>query len=349
MKIAVYGATGFVGRLVSAELRRRDLTPVLVGRDKDRLHAAASASGGTMPDIRVAALDDPAALAAALHGIDAVINCASPFTSLGEPVIRAAVTAGAHYVDVSGEELYIKGVLERHAEAAKRVGVTVVPAANNDCLTGDLLGHLAAEGLGEIETLSVAFRATDAEASRGTVLMALTTKDTMRNGGLAWSQGTYRTEARPRRTTVLWPGAEEEVPVVRFAMPPAITIPRHVPTLHSEGLASPEIHALFAGATQEMADSMPVRQGPGPASRARARFTLVIDVTAVDGRRRRAVLQAPDMYGTTAVIAVEAARRLVADPVPSGALAPAEVFDARDFLDYLVPHGLTWHVSSAEK
>jgi hypothetical protein len=35
----------------------------------------------------------------------------------------------------------------------------------------------------------------------------------------------------------------------------------------------------------------------------------------------------------TAVIAVEAACRLVADGAPEGALAPAEAFDAVSFLD----------------
>jgi hypothetical protein len=40
-------------------------------------------------------------------------------------------------------------------------------------------------------------------------------------------------------------------------------------------------------------------------------------------------------YGLTAVIAVDGARRLVADGAPAGALAPAQAFDATDFLDAL--------------
>jgi hypothetical protein len=50
------------------------------------------------------------------------------------------------------------------------------------------------------------------------------------------------------------------------------------------------------------------------------------------------------MYGTTAVIAVEAARRLVRRGARRGSGA-AQVFDARDFLDFLRPSGLTWSVT----
>lgn len=323
MRAAVYGASGFVGGLVTARLRDVGVEPVLVGRRP--------AAG-----FRVAALDDHPALVRALADVDVVINCASPFTHFGEPVIRAAIDAGTAYVDVSGEEAYIMGVLDRHASAP----VPILPAANNDCLTGDLLGHLVARGAGELEALSTAFTAVDAEGSRGTVLMALTTQDTMRSGGLTWEDGRYVADRAAKRTSVAWPSGTG--PAVKFALPPAVTLPRHVPTKHSEGLASPEIQAFFAGATRADVDAMPIRRGPSPDSRARARFTLVVDALGVDGTARRGVLEGRDMYGTTAVIAVEAARRLVT--APPGAHAAAEVLDPVGFLDFLRPHGISWSV-----
>ena len=344
MEIAVYGASGFVGGLVVAEARRRGVDVVLVGRHEGRLHAAAAASGGEGVAVRTAGLDDPAGLAAALDGVDAVVNCATPFTLHGRPVVEAALTAGVHYVDVAGEELYVKDVLERYDAQAAQVGVTVLPAANNDCLTGDLLGHLAAAGLGELSTISVAFDAADTEGSRGTVQMALLTQATMRSGGLVWQDGAYVGGAAARRSAVDWPGAPGPSPVVRFALPPAVTIPRHVRTRHAEGLASPEVHGFFGSADQAMVDAMPVREGPGAASRARSRYTLVVDALGVHGRARRAVLQGRDVYGTTAVIAVEAVRRLVGDGARSGSLTPAEAFDGGDFLDFLRPYGVTWSV-----
>ncbi|NYI90427.1 short subunit dehydrogenase-like uncharacterized protein [Amycolatopsis endophytica] len=82
-KIAVYGASGHTGRLVVAELARRDIPMVLVGRNVDRLGQAADRAGVSTPDLRLAGLDDPAALA-----------------------------AGSHYVDTTGEQAYLKQIFD---------------------------------------------------------------------------------------------------------------------------------------------------------------------------------------------------------------------------------------------
>ena len=64
MTVAVYGATGHTGRFVVAELARRGLRAIRIGRDAARL----AEDGGDTALARVAAIDDPAALDAALRG-----------------------------------------------------------------------------------------------------------------------------------------------------------------------------------------------------------------------------------------------------------------------------------------
>ncbi|WAL64986.1 hypothetical protein ORV05_29315 [Amycolatopsis cynarae] len=44
------------------------------------------------------------------------------------------------------------------------------------------------------------------------------------------------------------------------------------------------------------------------------------------------------------MIAVESARRLVAEPVAPGVLAPAQAFDPAAFLDHLTAHGISWTI-----
>src|SRR5262249_45101180 len=104
-RILVYGATGFTGRLVVDEARRRGVEPVLAGRSRRALDELADAVGGA--EVRAADVAQPAALAGLFDGIAAVINCAGPFARLGEPVLRAAITAGAHYLDTTGEQLWM--------------------------------------------------------------------------------------------------------------------------------------------------------------------------------------------------------------------------------------------------
>jgi hypothetical protein len=88
-------------------------------------------------------------------------------------------------------------------------------------------------------------------------------------------------------------------------------------------------------------DSLP--EGPTEEGRQGQRFTYVLDALGVDGRRARGIVRGSDTYGTTATIAVESARRLVAEPAGAGVLAPAQAFGPRDFLDHLADR-LRWSI-----
>ncbi|WP_433196400.1 saccharopine dehydrogenase NADP-binding domain-containing protein [Nocardia sp. CA-107356] len=98
-KIAVYGATDHTGGYLLTELKRRGITPILVGRDASRMRAAAAAAGVLDAEIRVATLSDHDALVAAFTGADAVISSLSAYVHNGEPVLAAAIAAGAHYTE----------------------------------------------------------------------------------------------------------------------------------------------------------------------------------------------------------------------------------------------------------
>src|SRR4051812_5948205 len=109
-KIAVYGASGYTGGQVVAELARRGVAVVLAGRDCERLRVAQAQWGG---ELRVAPLDDPAALYAAVRGSAVLINAAGPFALTSEALLEAALTAGAHYVDFAAEQAPVAAAFER--------------------------------------------------------------------------------------------------------------------------------------------------------------------------------------------------------------------------------------------
>ncbi|MER5325415.1 saccharopine dehydrogenase NADP-binding domain-containing protein [Streptosporangium roseum] len=133
--IAVLGCYGAVGRSVVRRLREAGTGPLrLGGRDLDRVRALAgtgsggpagaeAATGGaaTGEAVTVTAgagaaearagadetvavdLHDAAALAAFCEGCHVVVNCAGPSSRILDTVARAALAAGAHYVDVAGD------------------------------------------------------------------------------------------------------------------------------------------------------------------------------------------------------------------------------------------------------
>ncbi|GAA3655804.1 saccharopine dehydrogenase NADP-binding domain-containing protein [Nonomuraea antimicrobica] len=336
MKIAVYGASGFTGGLVVAELRRRSVPAVLVGRDEERLRKRAAEYGAA--DVRVAGLDDPERLAAAFRGCDAVVNCAGPFSTRGEPVVRAAVAAGCQYVDTAGEQRYIKHILDSYADSS----VTIVPAMADDGGPGDLIAALTAARLGDgpLDELLIADLRLPGAASRGT---ARSMAEVGVRSPLEYADGAWRpAEVAAGRAVLAVPGERAEVEVSAFALPGVVMAPRHLRVRRVRSAIRAEVSDLFTGLTADVVESIP--EVPEEEARSTARWLMMAEATDITGNRARGWVTGTDGYRLTAVIAVEGARRLVMDGGPAGARTPAQVFDPADFLDFLTSFGVTWSV-----
>ena len=361
--IAVYGATGYTGRLVAAELRRRGLTATLCGRSQDRLEALVRQLDVDWP-VRAAAIDDAPGLRQALLGAGAVINCAGPFTYYGAPVIEAALDVGAHYCDTTGEQPYMQGVFRWLDEPARSRGLAVVPGVGFDYLPGDLACALAAEGREPLTSLDIAYAVSGFSATRGTMHSTL---EMLRGGDAEYVDGDWRPAGRaPLGETFAFPAPLGEQLVARYPGGEVVTVPRHVDTrairsrITARSFAPhPRLTSMVPAAAafvlgpalrtplREVFDAVIDRlpEGPAPDARRASAFTIVADAHGADGSSARAVVEGRDVYGITAVIAVEVARRMTAGGFSaSGALAPAQAVDAEDFLGFLGEHGLSHRV-----
>lgn len=363
MKIAVYGAGGYTGRLAVAELARRAIDVRLVGRGRERLLAAAEAGGVAEPEIVVAGIDDPVALTVALRDCDAVINCAGPFAELGVPVVEAAIAAGTHYVDTTGEQSFVKHVFETYPDPAARAGVTIVPGVAVDGLPTDLLANVVAGQVGPVETMTVVHGLHGYRLTRGSLRSALGFGGgELRYTGGTWSPatGTYR---RPPMTL---PGDDRPSAMMRAPLIELVTIPQHVEVDTVDGRINtasmvprpalaplvPRLMPVFMrllrtpvrGLLERLVDRLP--EGPTAEERRAASYTFVVEARGVDGRIARGVATGADAYGISAVIAVEGARRLAAGGVAPGVLAAGAAFAPADFLDSLAPHGVSWSLDA---
>ena len=99
--IVVFGATGYTGLLAVEALAAAGRPPVLAGRVAARLEEVARRFPGT----RTATADatDPASVRALVRRGDVLVSTVGPFVRHGEAALAAAVDAGAHYVDSTGE------------------------------------------------------------------------------------------------------------------------------------------------------------------------------------------------------------------------------------------------------
>ena len=153
-RVLVYGATGHTGRFVVDELLRRGLTPVLAGRSAERLAAAAPRHAAL--ERRVVDLEDTCLLRQAISGAGAVINCAGPFLDTAAPLARAAVEAGAHYLDVTAEQPVVAQLYRELDAPARDAGVAVVPAMAFYGGLADLLVTAALDGASHADDVEVA-------------------------------------------------------------------------------------------------------------------------------------------------------------------------------------------------
>jgi len=363
MAIVVYGATGFTGTLVAHELRRRGLDTVLAGRSADKLAQLAQKLGGSVTT-RVVALDDDAGLRDLLTDAAAVIACAGPFIQHGEPVVRAAAATGTHYVDTTGEQPFMQLVRERYDAAARRSGAALVPAMGFDYVPGDLLAHLTAQGIEPLRELLLAYAPRGVKPTRGTLRSAL---GMLAADSVVYEDGGWRAaQRRVSPTRFAFPAPVGTQPVMPYPSGELLTVPRHVRTRRVASLITVETFAGTPKAASLAPLVMPVMalalrsplktalepllarfpEGPSEGSRARVRFTIVVEARGEDGRTRRGVATGGDVYALTAATAVHGAA-LMAKPGydRAGVLAPAEAYDAQAFLSSLAEHGVTYEIA----
>lgn len=366
MKIAVYGASGYTGKLICAEVLRRDFGLVMVGRSIDRLRQAASELAPVVVDVRPAPVADTRALARAFADVDAVINCAGPFTLFGVPVVRAAIAAGCHYVDTTGEQLYIKRLFDEVGEEAERAGVTVVPAMGYDIVPGDLMAHVTGREVEPVRQVRIGYSTTGFDMTRGTMrsVLEMFQGDDVRFAGGEWRPAGLRVGRKP----MLLPDSPKPARMLKFPGGEAVTVPRHVGArdvevvMDARSLVPGRLLGALApimGPPLALALRTPLRrtlskavarlpEGPTPERRAQSAFAVVGEAVGLDGRRARGVLHGRDIYGCTARISVEGVSRLVSAGAKPGVLAPAQAFDPDDFLGFLGTLGFRWSVTRLE-
>src|SRR3954447_18061971 len=139
--IVLFGATGYTGQLTARALVDRGARPVLAGRSAERLDTLAGELRRL--ETRVADVADAPTLDGLVERGDVLISTVGPFARLGGPAVEAAIAAGAHYLDSTGEGQFIRAVFERHGPSAEAAGCGLVTAFGYDWVPGNLAGALA--------------------------------------------------------------------------------------------------------------------------------------------------------------------------------------------------------------
>ncbi len=146
-RTVLFGATGYTGRLVAEAMVERGTRPVLAARGRDRLEAMAAELGGL--EVAIADVSDPASVRALVEPGDVLVTTVGPFVRWGGPAAAAASSAGAHYIDSTGEPAFIRQVFERYGPAAEQTGAAMLTAFGYDWVPGNLAAGLALRRAGD--------------------------------------------------------------------------------------------------------------------------------------------------------------------------------------------------------
>ena len=221
--ISVLGATGYTGGLIVRELRRRGVAVLAAGRNREKLQRLAAEIG----DIETIEADvaDAASLERLARRNRVLINTAGPFIDYGEPVVRAAISAGAHYLDTTGEQPFMKAMLT-HDEWARQQKVAVVSAQAFEIAVTDCAAALVAQGFSEVAAIHVTY-VMAMHASQGTQRTMLRM---LQSTGYAYVRGEWVEEAPATQTRFVDVPPLGRVAAVSFPSAEIITIPRHIAT-----------------------------------------------------------------------------------------------------------------------
>ncbi|MEU6420417.1 saccharopine dehydrogenase family protein [Streptomyces spiralis] len=333
-KVAVYGAYGHTGRFVVAELRERGFLPVLCGRDAGKLQTLARASASE-PDVRPAAVDDPASLDSALAGTAAVINCAGPFAITAAPVIEAALRAGIPYVDVAAEIEANVDTFTKYTDLARAAGTVIVPAMAFYGGLGDLLITMAMGDWTAADEAHIAYGLSSWHPTAGTRAAGAVSRQRRDGRGVRYTQGRLEYH-QDDPATLQWPFPDPMGPrpvIGEFTMADVVTVPSH--------LRIPEVRTYMS---VEAAKDVSAPDTPVPAAadeHGRSAQTFLIDtVVRSGGSERRAAARGRDIYAVTAPLTVEAVGRILTGRTRTAGVATAgAMFDAPDFLRALSAQG----------
>ncbi|MEK6219577.1 MAG: saccharopine dehydrogenase NADP-binding domain-containing protein [Psychrobacter cryohalolentis] len=145
--VVLYGATSFVGQITAHYLSEflsankdksgSEINWAIAGRDQEKLNELQYKLTSKV-DIIIANSDDAASLDAMTEQTQVIISTVGPYLKYGEPLIKSCVDNGTDYVDLTGEAIFIKDMMDKYQEAAKQSGARIVNSCGFDSIPSDL-------------------------------------------------------------------------------------------------------------------------------------------------------------------------------------------------------------------
>ena len=360
--IVVFGATGFVGRLVADYLAGhapQHVTVALAGRSRPKLEQVRAQLGARASEwpLIVADSADEKQLHAMAAQARVVASTVGPYRTDGLMLVDACIAEGTHYLDLTGEILFTHASLTRHDEA-KRSAVRIVHSCGFDSIPSDLGVLLLHEALGDLHDTTLVVAALKGGPSGGTLAsMKGQVDEASRDkaarkivfdpyslGGTGPPTRDFAKVARHKQLGWIGPFvmATYNTRIVRrsheiLGYGPAFTyreVSRYKDPLTAIGFTAglgALATGLAFGPTRKLLDKVLPDPGQGPSEEARRTGFFKMEIHA-NGHKATVAAKGDPGYAATAVMMGESALTLALDherlPPHTGVLTPATALGA---------------------
>ena len=154
--VVIYGASGYTGRLIAEFLREYQISFIAAGRNKSRIEEGLKyVPGIENADYRIVEVEHTVeALTELFKGKKVVCNTVGPFPRFGMTVVEAALNAGCHYLDTTGEQEFLLQVDNRFGEAYAEANLVCSPATAYMFTVSDIAARICLETPG-IDSLNI--------------------------------------------------------------------------------------------------------------------------------------------------------------------------------------------------
>ncbi|MCC6194705.1 MAG: NAD(P)H-binding protein [Burkholderiales bacterium] len=158
--VVVYGASGYTGMLIMDWLIDQDIPFTAVARSAKRAQEMMAQRVVRLESARYEIIEcahDAQALAKAFAGAKVVCNTVGPFVNFGKAGVAAALAAGCHHLDTTGEQSYMLEVREEFGAKFASSGLLCAPSTSYMYTLSEIAAELALEtpGVDMLETASL--------------------------------------------------------------------------------------------------------------------------------------------------------------------------------------------------
>jgi short subunit dehydrogenase-like uncharacterized protein len=155
--VVVYGASGYTGMLTMDWLIDQNIPFTAVARNAKRVKEMMAQRVVRLESATyeiIEAEHTVESLTKAFTGAKVVCNTVGPFVKFGLTTVEAALKAGCHHLDTTGEQAYIRDVREQFGELYRQAGLVVSPSVAYMYTYSEIAAELALEtpGIDSLQT-----------------------------------------------------------------------------------------------------------------------------------------------------------------------------------------------------